>query len=252
MNRFLSAAIAVAALSIQALPAAAAPYAIKDDSPTADADFTSACGGLDNFGCEYAVAEGRAGNRSTTGTWEAGFFNRLTDTQTNTTTAGWPAGLVSPFTLSYDADGGMAGTGRLHFNAIGSMMIGMNIDLSTPVAGDNPTGPASSLAIRSRNADLTDLILNGTALGLATTGSGAMAPAVVVEYIYVGGIDFTADWILTGTVRLNAAGNNSATAFQVKITDLPPPSPVSLPAALPLLAGAFAMVGGLRVLRKRA
>ncbi len=242
MRIFGSAGVAAAALL--AGVAEAAPIVVID-TVNADDDFIALCGGSDNFGCEYAVAQGVAGNRQDDGNVEAQIFDRLTNTEISADTqAATPASFLdpSPFTLSHDADGGAGGLGRLTFDGMDiAAPVVDDYDFSTPVAGDNPDGPARSLVIRVSRAALTDLTLDGQPLPDLD-----MLSPLNVGYIYLG-FDATQDWLLSGTIDLSPAFQNSGTGFQVKVTDLEVAVP--LPPSLALLAGALA---GLGLLRRRS
>ncbi|MEM7496842.1 MAG: VPLPA-CTERM sorting domain-containing protein [Pseudomonadota bacterium] len=225
-----------------ALPVSAATLPVRFDVSTPtdvagpDTRFVALCGGSDNFGCEFAVAEARAGSRGTGGNTEAAIFNRIDNTAVSGQLgAGIDLAQEQPFTLSYTA-----ATTTLTWSIYGNMLSDV-IDLSAIVTGDNPTEPARTLVIRTRQAEVNDLMLGGMALpALSTLASNTRG------YLYIGGMDFTADFTLTGDVLLGA-GSNAAAAVQFKITDLEPPSTVPLPAGAWLMLTAMA---GFAVLRR--
>lgn len=196
--------------------------------PGADATFNALCGGSDNFGCEWAVAEGRAGNRASSGAFERQIFNRISGGVVGGNAAGSTNyNIANPFTLQYN------GAGSTTLTYLGGSTTLNGVDFGVSYGGDNPTAPAISLYIRVRDADLSNLVLNTHAFGGLQTIPGG------VGYVAVSGVDLTQPWTLTGDALLGS-GNNSGSAFQVKVTDL---QPVPVPAALPLLGTAMAGLG---------
>ncbi|MEL6766965.1 MAG: VPLPA-CTERM sorting domain-containing protein [Pseudomonadota bacterium] len=225
---------------VLAVPAPSlAALIVVTDTVNADPDFVALCGGSDNFGCEYAVAQGVAGNRAPDGDTEATIFNRLTNRPIGQQTRGFSD--PSSFSLTYDADGGTLGTGQISFQAIGSVVFTEEVDFSTPVAGDNPQSPALSLVLRVARARAFGMTLNGMPL----PDLDVLSP-VNVGYLYIGGFDVTDDWTITGNIDLADTLDSSATGFQLKVTDL---EVVPLPATLPFLVAGLA---GLALLRRRA
>lgn len=240
----MAGALVAVLVPVIGLPAVAATLPVEMDVSTADdvfgpdTRFSALCGGADSFGCEFAVAEARAGNRAPGGNAEAAIFNRLDNTATNgQLAAGTNLAVEQPFTLQYTAS-----TTTLRW-ALYDNNLSDAIDLAAVAGGDNPTEPAQTLVIRTRQAEVNDLALNGSALPvLSTLASGTRG------YLYIGGVDFTRDFTLTGNVLLGA-GSNAAAAVQFKITDLDPPTTVvPLPASAVLL---LASLGGFALLARR-
>lgn len=238
--------------TLAAMPATATPFTLFAETSadaTVDVNFNDRCGGSDNFDCEFTVAQGVAGNRAPNGNVESQIFDRLANTATSAQTQNYSE--TSTFTLSFDADGGAGSLGRLFLDAVNAPQIFDDYDFGAGPGGANPAGPAESLVLRVARASLTNLFLNGMPL------PDLMALPTSRSYLYVGGFDLTADWILEGTLETNPALNNSATGFQIKVTDLevpgaPPPSGViPLPAGLPLMLAGLGAMGGARVLRRR-
>ena len=223
-------------------------FAEQGASTAVDVAFNDRCGGTDNFGCEYTVAEGRVGNRQSNGTQELQIFDRLNgaavgaqDQAPNANAADF--NVSSDFTLSY-----VAATTTVTFDYLTKSISDM-VDLATiPVSADNPTGVANTLVLRVRNATLTGLNLDSSAgLGhaIADVAELNQVDQSDVGYLYLGGFDLTADWSLSGNALLSASGNGSGSAFQVKVTDLDVP-PIPLPAGVLLLGSGL----GLLVLRR--
>lgn len=240
----------VAALSATA---AAAPFGgaqASSLSATAfqgDTAFTTVCsatdagaGGSGNTACEYAVGEIRFGNGGSSGDRELGI------NQANGSTfpgaeedVAWVSGTSYAFSFAYDQ---LASEFTLDVG-------GTIIDAAAPsLAGAN----ALFIRTRDKNATnfiaLTNLQLNGHPV--PNTGAlGGFSSAV--EYVEVSGIDFTADWSLTGDVTFTFTSGpdgarGSSPAAQFKLTQV---EPIPLPAAGWLL---IAGVGGLAALRRRA
>ncbi len=245
-----------AVVLVGALPAAAASlttFAESSGDGTVDNNFNDLCGGADNFDCEFAVAQGVAGNRANNGNVESQVFDRLlgTTVATSEQTQSWSESSV--FTLSYDADGGAGGLiGLLSFTAVGANPIFDEFDLSDgPGGANNPDGPAKSLVLRASRASLTNLLLDSSALPAPFALPDVLALPTDRSYLYIGGFGITGDWTLTGTLETNPAFNNSGTGFQAKITDLDvPTTPIPLPAGLPLLIAGLGAVGALRLSRR--
>lgn len=244
--RLVSAA-ALAGVLAHGSGANAASLFVVTDTDNADNDFIAACGGGDNFGCEYAVAQGVAGSRDDSGDTEVTIFNRLNNSVVSgNTNADTILDFVDPsnFEVRYVAPtGGGGATGTLFLTAMGADEIMDDYDFSLPVGGDpngNPTSPASSVVLRIARAAATNLQLNGMAL----PDLDVLDPASV-GYLYIGGFDVTADWTLTGTIDLNPSFDGSGTGFQVKVTDL---NVVPLPPSLAFMLGGLC---GLVLLRRR-
>lgn len=222
---------------LTAAGAAPSQAAILTERFTGDAAFTNRCGGSDGFNCEYAVAEGRAGNRAKDGNGEKQIFDRVTDGSTSSQYESGDFATENPFSLTYD------GSGELRLRYLGSSN-SITRNLATPPGGSNPTGVAQSIFVRVRDADLSDLRINGT---LIDDGKVDGIPGKV-SYLAFAGVDLTKAWAVTGKALLGS-GTNSGSAFQLKITDLVV-TPVP-PAAL-LFASAVGLLGVARRRRQRA
>lgn len=222
-----------------AVPASAV---VVVDRTFTDATFTAACGGADTFGCEYAVVEGRAGNRAPNGNGERQIFDRITNgTVSGQAAAGTSFAASNPFSIAYD------GVGALSLSYLGAITTLSGRDLGLPVAGDNPAGVAGALVLRVREASLSGLAFNGAQIddGILVAQNGSNA----VSYLGVFGLDLLSSWVLTGDATLGGL-NNSGSAFQVKVTDLALAAvPLPAPAAL-MLAGLAALAAAAR--RRRA
>jgi hypothetical protein len=203
------------ALFIQVQSDAAQASLLQVERFSGDATFVDRCGGSDTFGCEWLVAEGRAGNRASGGTWERGFFDRIDNAVVNADAdAGSDFNAANPFTLSYDG----LGTSALSF--LGGPLFISSIDFGTSYGGDNPTAPAQSIYLRVRDAELSGLTLTtGGSSHAIDSGLLEGIGAPEARYLAVSGFDVAGEWILSGTALLGS-GSNSGSAFQLKVTDL--------------------------------
>lgn len=219
-------------------PAVAATLQVEQFS--GDMTFNDRCGGADNFGCEFAVAEGRAGNRAPNGNGELQIFDRITNaSQSAQAAAGTNFGAANSFTLTYD------GAGTTILSYLGNSITKTGLSYGAGFLGDNPTGPAQSLYVRVRDANIANLMF-----GSASVGSLLGLGSSTAEYLVIAGADLTRSWTLSGDVTLGG-GNNSASAFQVKVTDLQPEvAPIPLPPGIALLAGGLGVLGMARRRRR--
>lgn len=237
MRILWAAAFGLAAIGAAQFATPAAASTLQLETFSGDSTFTSRCGGTDTFGCEFAVSEGRVGDGTGRGTWEAGVWDRVSNPNTldNANAAeAITAGVPYEFSLSYVATGAVT-----TFEFLGTTTTG-NVDFSAGAGPDNPSGPAQTLYIRTRFAGLTGLTINGHLIGDGTLSNPSDPDP---QYIAIGGVDLTADWTLEGFAFLDPARNGSGSAFQVKVTDL---APIPVPPGIALLAGGLGLFGLLR------
>lgn len=182
---------------------------------------------------EYAVAEGRAGDRLGLGEKELKIWNSLPGSSAlSETQFGW-SGEV-PFALTFD------GT-DLRFTVQGSTV---NVDAAGLADG------ANSLVIRvrgetgnanpSRNgtARLADVVFNDNGVELFTIPEIVSSDGAIV-YAFSGLNVGEGDWSLSGLAELTG-GLRSSVAFQIKVGEF---AVVPVPAALPLLLTGLAGLG---------
>lgn len=236
MKRFSAVAlVAIAGIGVGGVEAAVV------ERFSGDANFTQRCGGGDNFGCEYVVAEGRAGNRATNGNTELALFNRIDNTAVSGQYQSGNFAAANSFTLSYD------GAGTTSLNYLGSVVTLTGVNFGQTYGGDNPTAPAKSIYVRVRDTNLSSLALTtgGSSQSLGElTGIGITDP----QYLVIAAFDITLPWTITGEALLGS-GNNSASAFQLKVTDV---AAVPLPATALLFGSALLGLAGVGYRRKRA
>lgn len=212
-----------------------------------DFTFTDRCGGSDDFDCEFFVAEGRIGDKGLSSAEnEVQLLNRLDNTvegkHANGASGGFDLGAPNPFSLVFDAS-----TEQVDFSYLGETVSLTGMSLAGVGLGpNNPDSEAKTLYFRVREANLTELGIDGHAID---TGE-LLGIDGDIAYLVMGGYDLTNGFTVTGLAELNdTITNASGSAFQIKVTDL---QPIPLPAAGWLLIGGVASLVGVKRARRAA
>lgn len=236
-----------------AVPFAASIYLVA--APADSASFTTFSGGdgafndlcvagsaigTGNQSCEFAVGELRSGDGAGRAQTEI-YIQSPPGNPVDAVNFGWGNGTVYGFLFDYKADGQVLSLSLDGQSALTSSVSG--IDLSA----------VESMFIRVREpatgtVRLTDMALNGTALpDLAPVASGSGSGP---GYLQVGGIDWSADWSLTGDMAFTwttpniPGGSNLNVNF--KLTDLVMPGDNGgQPGVIPLPAAGWLLLSGL-------
>lgn len=234
-------------------PVSAAIVAVPVFQKNGDFEFNDACkqgkaNETGNQACEFAVGELRGGNNARSGDWEVGVQNppgKPVDVKHVT----WGNGVAEAFTFSYVS---------------ASETLSLAIKDVTSTATDVNLEDMLSMFIRTRSkvvpgktVTLSNMLLNGFRIpDLGASGAGSSGAG----YLQVSGINWSADWKLTGAVTFawdsKSMPSGSKLNVNFKLTDIDalrsPISPmdttaVPLPGTLwLLLAGLGAMLWGIR------
>jgi hypothetical protein len=205
---------------------------------TGDNKFNALCtDGVSNTACEDAVGEFRRGNNSTTvGVERELGINDNTGAPQASGQFEWTSGTAYAFSFAY-----LEATDLLSLTVDGTSISTNLFDLDD----------ARSIFIRTRNNDTNFVTLSDLTLNTHPFSSVFDSGSADVQYLQVGGIDFSQDWTLAGTISLNIGANssNSLPAAQFKITDV---APIPLPAAAWMLLSAMGGLGALGWRKRRA
>jgi hypothetical protein len=228
--------------------AAAAPALAVTVTPLegGDAAFNALCAdgsaqGSGNQACEFAVGELRGGNGATSGDWEVG-VQSPPGSPTDVQQFAWDNGTPTDFLFSHV--GGvlaMVVDGTATSLAFGVDLSGMTSMFIRTRANDDAQGIGS--------VTLAGMTLNGAPLpDLSSPGPGSAGAG----YLQLSGFDWSGDWVLGGVSTFAWDGaaipSGSRLGATFKLTDLPGPSAIPLPAAGWLL---LAGIGGLGALARR-